>query len=109
MKGNMAAKIVSDLKKLSSPEKAKASMRFFKTGSGQYGEGDTFIGITVPETRAIAKKYKHASLEDIKQLLTSPIHEHRLCALIILTDQMNQAVKNKDKTKQDDIFNFTIT
>lgn len=76
--------VVSDLQKLVSPAKAKASACFFKTGPGQYGEGDVFIGVTVPEQRIVAKKYKDLSLIEIEKLLESPIHEHRLTGLIIL-------------------------
>src|SRR3989344_4625729 len=104
----MFKNIIADLKSASSPEKAKVSMRFFKTGKGHYGEGDVFIGVTVPETRSIAAKYKNTSINDIKQLLESKIHEHRLCALIILMHHMKQAVKEKNETRQKEIFNFTI-
>src|SRR4030065_504773 len=68
-----------DLKKAGEPERAKLFMRFFKTGKGEYGEGDLFLGITVPKTREIAKKYKDISLKDLQKLLSSKIHEHRLC------------------------------
>lgn len=76
--------VQSDLQKLGSPDKAKSSAWFFKTGKGQYGEGDVFIGITVPEQRVVAKKYKDLSLTEIEKLLGSPIHEHRLTGLMIL-------------------------
>lgn len=74
----------SDLRLLARSERAEVSQRFFKTGKGQYGEGDVFIGLTVPDTRKIAKKYQDISLKDIKVLLQSKIHEERLCALLIL-------------------------
>jgi 3-methyladenine DNA glycosylase AlkD len=79
----MAAQI--ELRKSASPAKAHNSMRFFKTGPGQYGEGDTFMGVTVPETRATAKKYfKELALAEIESILQSDIHEDRLMALHML-------------------------
>lgn len=79
--------VQTDLQKLSSPAKAKSSAWFFKTGKGQYGEGDVFIGVTVPEQRIVAKKYKDISLLEIEKLLKSSIHEHRLTGLLILAQK----------------------
>ncbi len=75
------------LAKYASSEKAAFFPRFFKTGKGQYGEGDVFIGVTVPNQRLVAKKFKSLSWEDIESLLNSTIHEHRLTALLILVSQ----------------------
>jgi 3-methyladenine DNA glycosylase AlkD len=81
----------SDLQKLANPEKAEILARFFKTGQGQYGEGDIFLGIVVPAQRKVAKTYSDLSLKDIDRLLSSKIHEHRLVALLILVDKYNKA------------------
>lgn len=76
-----------ELRKLATPEKAKASAWFFKTGPGQYGEGDVFIGVTVPENRNVARKFLNSSQKDLSTLLKSKIHEDRLLALMILCEQ----------------------
>ncbi|PJE62335.1 DNA alkylation repair protein, partial [Candidatus Roizmanbacteria bacterium CG10_big_fil_rev_8_21_14_0_10_39_6] len=67
--------------------RASHNERFFKTKKGEYGAHDKFIGLTVPQVRTIAKKYKDLSLSEIEELLHSPIHEHRLCALIMLVNR----------------------
>ena len=82
-----AERVKRDLKKLSNPKKAKTHQRFFKTGPGEYGEGDIFIGLTVSEQRKVAKKYKDLSLKELQKLITSKIHEHRLVSLLILRIQ----------------------
>lgn len=77
--------IISELKQVSNKEYAAHHARFFKTGKGEYGEGDLFYGIRVPDVRKIAKKhYKNTSLEEINQLIKNPYHEMRLTALVML-------------------------
>lgn len=68
-------------------KKAAFLPRFFKTGKGEYGEGDKFLGVTVPQMRTIAKEHRSASFDDITKLLEDPYHEVRLTALLILVDQ----------------------
>lgn len=82
-----AANIKQQLLVLGSPFKAEHATYFFKTGKGQYGEGDRFIGCTVPETRGVAKKFLQTPLSELKKLLDDETHECRLCALIILVAQ----------------------
>jgi len=92
------------LKKQSNPEKAKIYLRFFKTGKGEYGEGDEFLGIKVPESRKIAKEFKNLILSEIHELLNSKVHEERLIALFILTEQYRKG----DEEKKNAIFNFYL-
>ncbi len=79
-----AATISKELRALASPETAANLQRFFKTGPGQYGEGDVFLGIKVPPLRALAKQHRDADLATITRLLESHYHEERLFALLLL-------------------------
>ena len=83
----MIGEIREELRELGDPEKARLLQGFFKTGPGQYGQGDVFLGVTVPQSRAIARKHADTKIEEIKELLYSEIHEERLVALLILTDR----------------------
>lgn len=85
-------------------EKAKLLQRFFKTGKGEYGEGDIFLGITVPEQRKIALNYSALDLISIKNLLSSKIHEYRLVALLILAEKFKRA----DNKTRKEIFEFYL-
>lgn len=78
------------LKSLASPATAKVSATFFKTGAGQYGEGDIFIGIKIPVLRQVAREFKGLSLTEIDSLLQSPIHEERMLALLILVNSVER-------------------
>jgi 3-methyladenine DNA glycosylase AlkD len=100
----LLTKLKQDLHKLANPQKAKLLARFFKTGRGEYGEGDIFLGIIVPEQRKIATKYKNLSLSKLEQLLKSKIHEERLINLFILVNQFQKANPAQQKT----IFNFYL-
>ena len=93
------------LKKLANPKKAIGVARFFKTGKGEYGEGDMFLGITVPQIRIVAKQCKDLSLKEMEKLLQSKIHEERLLALIILVNQFKKA----DEDKQKQIFDLYLS
>lgn len=76
------------LKSLASPAAATAATRFFKTGPGEYGEGDTFIGITVPTLRTVSRSFRALPLDEIRSLLNSPVHEERHLALLVLVLQV---------------------
>lgn len=85
--------VQTDIRQLADTKRATLLKRYFKTGKGEYGEGDRFIGLTVPQVRSIAKKYKELPLSDVEKLLHHPIHEYRLTALIILTyKKLTQAI-----------------
>ena len=78
-----AKEIKKRLHKLGNKKRAENSARYFKTGPGEYGEGDIFLGIRVPELRKLAKEYRYIPLSEAEKLLRSPIHEERLLALLI--------------------------
>ncbi len=92
-----AAEVILALKKLASPEKAKASAWYFKTAPGEYGAGDRFIGVTVPEQRKVAKQFRNLPLSEVEKLLQSPIHEYRLTALFILVGQYQKGSREYEK------------
>ena len=79
-------KVRRELRQMANPERARISQRFFKTGPGEYGEGDQFIGLTVPQIRRLAHQYRQLSPTATQRLLQSPLHEERLLALVILVD-----------------------
>jgi len=94
------AKAVKDaLNTRSNPQKATHSAQFFKAGKGEYGEGDKFIGVTVPDQRKIAREFHALSLPQIKKLLHDPIHEFRLTALLILVEQYQRSEVESDQAK----------
>jgi 3-methyladenine DNA glycosylase AlkD len=96
---NFKKVIVSELKNYGSPERAKHSLRFFKTGPGQYGEGDLFYGASVPEMRIVAKKYFDIDISDVVELLHDKYHECRLVALLILVDKFEKSKSDSEKKK----------
>lgn len=96
-----------ELKESSSSKQAKILQRFFKTGKGEYGEGDIFLGVKVPEQRKIAAKFQDLSLENLEKLLNSKIHEHRMTALFILINQYEKADERGKKKIVDFYFKNT--
>ncbi len=93
----MSNRLKKALSLISNKQKALTAARFFKTAPGQYGEGDIFIGITVPEQRKIARQFVDLPLSDIKELLQSKIHEHRFTALEILDMQFARATHDSSR------------
>ena len=101
----MTAKdIQKQLEILSTPEKKEFLPYFFKTGKGQYGEGDKFLGVVVPEIRKVAKVNKDILYDELKKLFRSEYHECRLCALLVLVERFKRAAEEERKT----IFGFYL-
>jgi 3-methyladenine DNA glycosylase AlkD len=78
---------IRELKKLADPIRAKESLRYFKVGPGMYGEGDKFLGLTVPNVRRIARAFRELPTREVDELLQGSWHEARLCALVIMRHQ----------------------
>lgn len=96
----MLNELINKLEEKYSGERAEHSKKFFKTGIGEYGEGDIFLGLSVPEQRNFAKKYSKLSTSQIQKLLNSKVHEHRLIAGLILV--------GKFEKNPEEVFNFYI-
>jgi 3-methyladenine DNA glycosylase AlkD len=96
--------IREEISKQKNPTQAIILQRFFKTGKGEYGEGDIFYGIKVPVQRIIAKQFKDLALDEIKKLIVSKVHEERLIAAFILVDQYKKGNEKKRKS----IYEFYI-
>ncbi|PTL78431.1 DNA alkylation repair protein [Vitiosangium sp. GDMCC 1.1324] len=86
-----AKSIQDELARVADPEKAAFYPKFFKTGPGEYAEGDVFIGVTVPEQRRIARRHKTLPQAQVGELLRSKVHEHRLTGFLILVEQFDRA------------------
>jgi 3-methyladenine DNA glycosylase AlkD len=103
---DMLSELKKDMKEKSDNERAKNLSRFFKTGRGEYGEGDIFLGITVPNQRNIVKKYwEKINLKETEELLKSKFHEERLTALLILVKKYSKS----DEKEKEEIFNFYLS
>lgn len=89
--------MIAEIKSFSNKGRAHDLQRFFQTAPGQYGEGDIFLGLTVPQVRSIAKQYKDIPLKQVDVLIRSDIHEIRLCALIILTLKFKSQKKRPEQ------------
>lgn len=92
------------LRAVANPDKVPILQGFFKTGKGEYGEGDRFLGVVVPDNRKVAKQFKKLSLKETQKLLDSAIHEERLLALLILIDQYKVGVE----VERESIFRFYL-
>ena len=100
----VAQDFIDALSRVGDPVRAEHSLRFFKTGPGEYGEGDRFFGVTVPNTRKLVTQYKGLPLTEIQKLLVSEWHEARLGGCLILVAQFERG----DLTRQQEIYNFYL-
>ena len=101
---NQVADIKNEMRKLANKKIAEHSQRFFKTGKGQYGEGDIFLGIRVPVLRKIAKKFRRISLAEVSKLLESKFHEERLLSILMLVNLF----KSGDEDDQELIYELYL-
>jgi 3-methyladenine DNA glycosylase AlkD len=97
-----------ELRTLASPKRKAGNERFFKTGFGEYGHGDQFIGVSVPENRRIARRFSDLSFRDLEVLLRSPVHEDRILALLILRPRFERARKKGDRALEEAVFRFYL-
>lgn len=93
--GQRAAEVALAVDAAGDPDRALGMRRFFKTGPGEYGEGDVFVGVTVPGARAIARQFPKLPVAEIAILLDSPVHEHRFTALVIANNAMARAGRQR--------------
>jgi 3-methyladenine DNA glycosylase AlkD len=100
-----ASLALTDLKAFGSKSRVSDLARFYKTGPGEYGEGDLFLGGSVPQTRSVASSYTNMELAEVQKLFNSPFHEARLCAAIILNLQFKAAKTSQERKK---IFDFYL-
>jgi len=105
-----AAAVMGALAAVADPADAVFLQRFFKTGPGEYGEGDVFLGVRVPQTRAVAKRFAGLPLPEIRVLLDSPVHEHRLAGLIVLNAAFARAsgVRTRDDAERERLAAFYL-
>lgn len=107
---NVAAEIIREMTGLYDEKQASHLSRFFKTGKGEYGEGDKFLGIKVPVTRCLVRKYrKDIGLDDVKKLLDSEWHEIRLAGFLLLLEIYRDAVKNHNLDIEKSYVEFYLT
>jgi 3-methyladenine DNA glycosylase AlkD len=106
MSGQTARRFIDAIGAYYNEERAANAAWFFKTGKGGYSEGDQFLGATVPKTRLVCKEFQDMPLAEVQKLLDSPIHDHRLGAVIILVGQYKKA--KHDAAKRDEIFDLYV-
>jgi hypothetical protein len=102
---NTARTLIGELERHASAHNAKVLASFFKTGPGDYGEGDVFLGVRVPDTRRVCARFRDLPAREIRILAKSPVHEHRLAAMVLLTERYRRA---KDDVTRRDTFELFL-
>ncbi|WP_374212601.1 DNA alkylation repair protein [Rhodococcus tibetensis] len=100
--------VIRALAELADEKVAAGSARFFKTGPGQYGEGDVFIGVRVPATRGVVRRHGDLELSEVEILLDSPVHEHRLAGLLVLVSRCTAAARAGDDAMVEKVARFYL-
>ena len=103
--GARSSEVSERLRSLANPRLATSQEGFYKTGPGEYGEGDKFLGIRVPVSRSVAKEFNNLPLSEVKKLAMSKFHEERFCALVIL---VNRYKSSKDMEKREELFSLYL-
>lgn len=105
-----AAEVRAALAAVADPERAAGAARYFQTGPGQYAEGDVFLGVTVPQTRTVAKRFAALPQPETELLLAGPVHEHRLAGLLILVAQFGvaSATRTRDESHRRALAEFYL-
>ncbi len=103
-KGEYMHTIFNALQQYATEKRKQTNMRFFKTGKGEYGEGDQFLGVSVPDCRKVARTFLDSPLSTIEKSLESPLHEERLTALLVLVEKFKKAKKEKEQKEIVDFY-----
>ena len=107
-KAPTASNLIQAIQTGSNDQKAQFFQRFFRTGPGEYAEGDQFLGLTVPNQRLIAKQFSNLPLSELRETIKSPFHELRLTSLLILVNQYNKALQTKNLQDTQAIMKFYL-
>lgn len=106
--GRSAAGLIARLDALADPVRAAHSQSYFKTGPGDYGEGDVFIGLRMPQVRAAAREFRDLPLGEVEAVLASAVHEHRMAALLVVAAQSQRAFKLGDLAAAKAAYDFYL-
>ncbi|MBI5311510.1 MAG: DNA alkylation repair protein [Actinobacteria bacterium] len=103
-----AAALTARLDALADPGHAEQLQRFFKTGPGEYGEGDVFIGLRMPQIRAVVRDFRELAPGEVESVLASEVHEHRMAALLVLVEQSKRSLKRGDLAAARELSDFYL-